>query len=222
MKSRISRLFNQLRARLRQCFKEGFWFPGFRSAIAYSNSHFFFGYKFKRWLAQGEEDAPPGASEFYQFILIVIAVAWVLTVNSPLHPILYRAGFRILGGGIAGYFILEMFIFSLDWIFSARLPLESYRRSLATMLLSLIEVALFFFIFLSLANCHELQRSPIVDSYENVIAFISLQLPKVSDTALCCFTAHFQRLVGAVILVIITASLIGEVIREQKENGEKS
>jgi hypothetical protein len=233
MNSRLSRLFNRLRDSiqqckskglrdcLRQCFKEGFWFPGFQRRLYSFHSWFSLSYRFKRWLAEGEEDAPPGASEFYQVILFVIAVVWVLTVNSPLHPILYRPFFRIVGGAAAGYFILEMFIFSLDWIFSAPLRLESHKRSLATMLLSLIEVALFFFVFLSLANCHELQHSLIVDSYENVIAFISLQLPPVRDTALCCFTAHFQRLVGAVILAIVIASLVGAVVREEKKEDKK-
>ena len=51
---------------------------------------------------------------------------------------------RTIAGLLPAYLILELFVFSLVWIFVEKNPLESYRRSLGTYLFALIEFGLLF------------------------------------------------------------------------------
>ena len=208
----LHRLRNWLRPRL----ADGCWYPAFRKSVGRINARFSLRHKFKRWLAAGEVEAPKGASELYQLVLLVVATGWVILLTHPLLPVLAAPLMQIAGAGIATYFIIELFVFSLDWIFVAELPLESYRRSLATFLVSLAEIAFLFFILLSLGNCIEQASHPLLVAYTNLAAMAGLRLVSVADTTVCIVAAHFQRLLAAILMLIIVASLVGAVIRPEK------
>jgi hypothetical protein len=209
-------MFERVRGWLRPRLAQGFWYPSFRTLVGRIHSNCSLGHRFKRWLAAGEEEAPQGASELYQAIILLTALLWAALLRNPPYPVFAQPVLRDAGIVIAAYFILELFVFSVDWIFVAEKPLESYRRSLATFLVSLVEVAVLFFISFSLAGCYRNSIQPLLGSYQSLVGMASLQLVPVNETALCTVGAHFERLLAAVLMLIIVASLVGAVVREQK------
>jgi len=212
---------NKLRSKFRSCFKEGFWFYRFQNIIGYLNRKCSIGNRFKWWLAE-EDEAPPGAAEFYQAVITSIGLIWFLLLPSIPYQIYNNTLYRILGSVISGYFILELFMFSLDWIFVAKPPLESHRRSLGTYILSLIQITLFYSIFFSHANCIEPYQSSMGLVIENIKSFVSLQLIQVPDCGLCQAASNFRLLNGVTLMAIIFASLVGVIVRPQKEPEKNS
>lgn len=138
-------------------------------------------------------------------------------INRPLSPGLSHWVVRTIAGLLPTYFILELFVFSLVWIFVEKKPLESYRRSLGTYLFALFELGLLFSVVFSLASCPEPFTSPLnlaLDSFE-AIAF--LEVASVTPGYKCMAIGQIQRVLGALIVLIIVASLVGKVFREEED-----
>ena len=210
------RMRNRLRSRLRSWFKDGFWFDRVQAIIDFLNRNFSLGNRFKWWLAE-EDEAPPGAAEFYQSLVTTLGLIWFFLLPNIQPQALSSNLYRVVGGVVSGYFIFELFIFSLDWIFVAKPPLESHRRSLGTYLLSLIQITLYFSIFFSHAICIESYRPSLSLIFDNIKSFISLQSVQVNDSGICLAVSQFRLINGATLMAIIVASLIGVVVRAEKK-----
>ncbi|MHA1938850.1 MAG: hypothetical protein ACW97O_11630 [Candidatus Thorarchaeota archaeon] len=206
----------KLRSRFRSWFQEGFWFFRFQKFIGHLNRKCSIGNRFKWWLAE-EGEAPPGAAEFYQAAITLIGLIWFMYLPSIPSQVYNHNLYKFFGGVISGYFILELFVFSLDWIFVAKPPLESHRRSLGTYILSLIQITLFFSIFFSHTNCIEPYQPSFGLIIENIKSFISLQSMEVPDSGLCQVASNFRLLTGVTFMAIIFASLVGVIVRPEKE-----
>lgn len=214
-------LLKSLQERFRKYFQEeGFWFPAFQACVKYVNSHFSVCNRLNRRFANGE-NAPLGVGELYQVLLIIIGVVWLILIDRPLHPIFQTQIFRLFGSIIAAYIIFELFVFSLDWIFVAEDPLESYRRSLATFLFSIIQVSLFFVILFILSACYGSSFDIWESAYTNTFGIISIRLVPLKNEGICSVYSEFQRIIGATLMVIIVASLVGAVIRKERKSDEE-
>ena len=208
-------MLERLRARLRASLEKGFWFPLFCWIIDTVYNRLSLGRFFNVWLANGGE-APRGASELYQFALVIVGLAWVWLVDSPIHPALTSWPLQFVGILVALYWITELFVFSLHWAFVAKGPLVAARRSLAAFMLNLIEIALFFAIVFALADCRDSDMAGWLTVYDSITSVFNLQLVTVRDTLGCHIAAHYEIIVAGILLVIIIASLVGAVVRLDK------
>lgn len=199
-------------ARIRRKLADGFWYPPFQDALEWAYDNLSIGHRFVRIFSlYGYE--PLGASELWQFIVVLCGAIWLTLVHRPLHHVLSAPPLQWIGIIVAAALMADLLLFSLHWTFVANKPLESVRRSLATSLLSLIEVAIYFSIFLSLSDCLSVPRPASGIFYDQMAAILKVRLPSVSPSCFCQTVAHFELIVGGSILVIIVASLVGEVVR---------
>lgn len=201
-----------MRPRLRML-EQGFWFPRLTRLLS-AIYRYLPGTIFNRWL-----NDVAGASELYQFIMLLIAVVWLSFVQMPLHPVFATAPFAMIGIFLAVIRPSEILLFSLHWVFVANDPLFSVRRSLACFFLNLLEIAFFFAIMSQLASCSLIPSSPWSVVYGNLAAIFKLELvPRPPGASWCSFLAHYQVIVAGVILPITIASLVGGVLRSEKKD----
>jgi len=205
-----------IRSKLQQILVKGFWFPIFQSFIELLIKRLSLCYKFKRWISDGE-DAPRGAAEIYQLAFTLIALVWLIFIPDMLNLFRCIRFIRFVSFVFSYYFIIEIMVFSLDWIFVADKPLKSYQRSLATFLLNIVQVAFLFSILFVLYDCHPLETTTIESIGENLNALFTIQLISVCDSSACIILSKLQRLVGGILMVIIVASLVGAVVREEEK-----
>lgn len=208
-------MLDQLRQKLRRALAKGFWFPAVQCSITFVHERFSLNVRFNRWLASNSK-SPPGASELYQFLIVVFVVAWVSLLDNPLHPAFTTLIARLVGVVVALYFITELLIFALHWTFVATGELHAVRRSLAGFLVNLFEVALLFSVALSLAGCQSHRGWTGV--YENVRSVFKLELSTTARGPSCQVLGHYEVVVAATLLVIVIASLVGAVARSEKND----
>ena len=211
----LTKIRNWLRTKL----SAGFWFPLLQAAIGFLYTRFSVGYRFKRWLADSG-DPPRGASELYQAVLLAVAITWLALIDTAPHPLLRDAGFRICGAAVVLYVVTELFLFSLHWTFVDTGKLHAVRRSLAGFLLNLVEIAFYFSIAFSLLACPGPSTTQWGLLYDNVRAVFTLQLPIDAPAPRCRTLAHYEVIVAATLLVIVIASLVGEVVRKEKDHSQ--
>jgi len=207
----LTRIRDWLRTRL----IEGFWFPRFQALIRFLHTKLSLGYHFKRWLADGGE-APRGASELYQSVLLGLGLLWISLMDISPLPLLRTTGVRFLGLAVAMYPVTELLLFALQWTFVDIGRLHAVRRSLAGFLLNLFEIALYFSIAFSLMGCLTQSTTKWVLIYDNLRSVFTLQLMTDAKRLCCSALAHYQVIVAATLLVIVIASLIGAVVRKEK------
>ena len=212
---RVLRL--RLRNFLREFLEKGFWFHRFQSAIKVVHESTSIGFKFKRWVAAGDVHTPPGAPELYQIILLFIAIAWVAAIRTPANSLFASIGARIFGIIIAGYFIFELLLFLLDWVFVEGIPIEDYRRSLATLIVASVEVAFLFSVLFALTGCQDFSRAPIVKAYHNWQSLVKLDAVDVTGSLGCAILAQTQWMLGALLVGVIIASLLGPIVRPERK-----
>jgi len=206
---------------LRTKLSAGLWFPWLQAAIRFLYTKFCLSYRFKTWLADGR-DPPPGASELFLAVVLALGVIWFSIIDAALHPLLRAAGFRVLGVGIVLYVVTDLFLFSLHWTFVDTGRLHAIRRSLAGFLLNLIEIALYFSIAFSLLACPAPSTKHWTLLYDNLRAVFTLQLAiDAKEAPTCYLLAHYEVIVAATLLIIVIASLVGEVVRKEKDQSER-
>lgn len=176
-----------------------------------------FGYRSKRWVAAGDLHTPAGTPELYQAILLGATFTWVAAIRSSADSVFSSLMFRIVGSFIAGYFIVELFFFLLDWIFVDRLEIENFRRSLATLIVSSVEAALLFTVLLSLGGCLQYSYTPLGSAYNNWQYLLKLEVVPVTDSQWCEILAQSQWLLGMLLVGVIIASLLGPIVRPERE-----
>jgi len=202
-----------VRERAADKLKPGFWFPAFQRLINLLYTRLSIGYRFKTWLTFGDE-APRGAAELYQILVILLGALLLALVSSPSPPPDWLGPTATI---VATYLIADLLVFSLHWTFVADRKLKSYRRSLATFLLNLVvELPLLFTLLFSASRCLVSATLPWQALYSTLSAVLSLQLPTLKPEPLCTAFAHYQVLLATIVLGIIVASIVGAVIRDEK------
>ena len=206
--------------RFRDYLKLGIWFRVFR-LIGIARRRTSPGHRIIRWIG-GASDPPPGAAEVYQLALVVIGLIWIALLGLIQNPVLAEPLPRHLGAGLLLILIADLFLFCLDWIFAEKKKLDSTRRSLATFLVALVEIAAFSTIVLVLLGCASDGSSAGDLLHRHLIAIIRFDVPPTQSTASCMVVAHGSFLVGLTVLGIVIASLVGGIARGEERRSRRN
>jgi hypothetical protein len=162
----------------------------------------------------GTKSSPRWVSELYQLVSVASAVALLfLAPNNPrwaLFPIAVYCIWRLL----------EIFVFALHWVFVARDPVESFRRSLFAFLVNVLEVALFTSILMVIAQCTDrgVTRGQLL--YSNLKSIFSFSVPPDFGTgAVCWLLPRAEVTIGWVLLLIALAVVISGITRGEHDRG---
>jgi hypothetical protein len=200
---------HDLRSSLQQRLKKGFWFPWLTRTLQ-AIYECLPGTKISKYLGN-----VPGASELYLIIGLGIGAVWLSVVRRPLVPVL--ASPIVAAIGILFLFLraTELFFFSLHWVFAARGDLESVRRSRASFFMNLAEIAILLSIMSFLAGCAH--SSPWLEFVDNLSAIFTLTpVDHPTGVSFCGFQAYYQLVLAGLVLTITVASLVGGVLRNEK------
>ena len=143
-------------------------------------------------------------------------MVWLLLIEQP-NAMLSLAWVRYVGVAIIAYRILEIFLFVLNWVFAQEGDLlHGVRRSLAGFILNIFEVALCTSIVLILTDCVVVPDSQWGVVYKNLTASFGLSLVPTVDSTCCRVIAHFQLTTAGILLTAAVASLVGGILRKEK------
>jgi hypothetical protein len=129
---------------------------------------------------------------------------------------------RIVGAWFAVYLMIDIFVFTVKWIFVDIVPLEDVRRSLFFFFINIFEIALFSSIALILFRCTS--KSPWCAVYESLRSIFKIELFEISDhcTHVSKFVIHFQLIVGVLLILIVIAGLAGSIRKGKDGKGDKT
>jgi hypothetical protein len=213
----VTGLLQSVRDFLRSSLRDGFWFHRFVHLINIIHSRFSIVNRFDYWLSLGGRDYVRGGTELIQCVIVVLGVVWLGVVQLPLHPFLFSPLARLLGFVASLYVIAELFVFMLHWVFAANAPLHSKRRSLALFIANIPQLAVFFAIMFVLAGC----RSDAIAWYDLLVehlgALVKLDAIPFQRWSHCWWFAHFELLMGTMVLTIVIASLVGAIVRDERQ-----
>lgn len=210
----LLRLWKWLRNRL----ADGFWFHRVSRGIRWLHDHTSLGNLFKGWIRGPYAHTLPGAPEAYQAFVFLTAGTWVFFIRTPPNDAFTTGVAHCVGYTFAGYLLYELFVFLLDWLITEGMPLENYRRALATLFVSSAEVALLFSALFELQGCSTLELQPLRSAYGNWIRLLRLEHVGEETTGWCGFFAHAQWWMGLLLVGVIIASLLGPVVRPERRN----
>jgi hypothetical protein len=186
-------------------FRDGFWYPTFRDTVGFARQQL----SLLRQVELRYEAGHRGLPEVYQFVVAVVGVVWL--VAAPLGPPeLSSSTFRWIGAVILFYFVLEVFVFSIDWVFVSP-HIADERRSLATFIFSFVEVTILFSTIQVLTRCFA-AANPWDVFTANLSGMFKLDLVSLASRPSCVLLSRFQIVLSAVLEVIVIAGLVGSVI----------
>lgn len=203
-------------------YKGGFWFPILKDIIKFIYEKFSICFYFQLFIAKHRtiEKSPPWVAECYSLTVFILALVWssLIYVDFSLFK---TTIFRNLGAGVAIYFILEIFFFSLKWTFVDRDPIHSTRRALAGFILNIFEVAIYSTIALILLDCTDKTKSQYDIIYDNLSDSFNLTLYLTDNIRCCKVVAHIELITVTILITIAIAALVGGVLRKEvkKSNG---
>jgi hypothetical protein len=194
---------------------KGFYFPCMIKAISLLEkaSLNYWAKKHVREKIAQREKTPPWVSESFQCLFLVfgffafIFSEWIY-IEYLSYPIIV----------IFSYRIFEIFVFILVWIFATEkeVPLHSYRRSIASFLLNIVEVAIYFSIIAiwsgGLKNSTKLNIF-----YKHMVGILTLSLP---DTE-CTILSLGELFVSAFIILVVLGALVGALVRKEVGDEKK-
>jgi hypothetical protein len=137
-------------------------------------------------------------------------------------PFMASCSATVVGAGFAVYLMLEIFVFTVKWIFVDIAPLEDVKRSLFFFFINIFEIALFSSIALILFGCTS--KSPWCAVYESFRSIFKIELFKISDhcTHAGKFVIHFQLIVGVLLIIVVIAGLAGSIREGKDKKGNKT
>lgn len=199
------------------------WFSSsFQPTIKFINK-FFPGF----WLyslckrRKNKEQPPSGLSEFYVLARLISGILWLSLINTLPMPFMSNYCARVVGVCFAVYFMTDIFVFTIKWIFVDVEPVEDVRRSLFFFFINIFEITLFSSIALILFRCTS--KSPWYAFYESFRSIFKIELFRISDHCAHVgkFVIHFQLIVGVLLLLVVIAGLAGSIRKERDEKVRK-
>jgi hypothetical protein len=166
---------------------------------------------------------PPGyLSEYYVLARLILGTSWVLLINALPIPFMSSCSARIVGAWFAVYLMIDIFVFTVKWIFIDIAPLEDVKRSLFFFFINIFEIALFSSIALILFGCTS--KSPWCAVYESFRSIFKIELFEISDhcTHAGKFVIHFQLIVGVLLILVVIAGLAGPIREVKDKKGNKT
>lgn len=152
----------------------------------------------------GGKNVPEWFSEVYVLL-------WVISITT-LFLIFKSKGIPRWCLVFPGYKILETLIFFVHWILLATTPLYSYKRSLVCIFFNLVEIAVYSAIAFVLFGCFSF-RDALYNSGISILTFSAINLGSASWQ--CKSVMVFELLVADFLILIIVASLVGQLKRRE-------
>jgi hypothetical protein len=140
-------------------------------------------------------------------------VLWIAVIRWSV-PGLATTPIRVIGAFVAIYFIVEILIFSVHWVFVETARLHSVARSLAAFIVNLLEIGLLSSIALVLLDCAPSSTSQWTIVYQHLATTFGLQLMPTVSRAVCGAVTHLELITAGTVLTIAVASLVGGVLRD--------
>ena len=162
------------------------------------------------------EKTPEWVSEIYQLLSFVIAIALLIAARFAPQPVGYIVGF------VALYRPLEIFLFSLSWVFIDSGPVHSYKRSLAGFIVNLAEVVIFYsaaYIGFACISGKEPISTALYSSVRILVTIGPVATAEPPESILCGALIITQIIISYFLIVISVSSVVG-ALRERGEAGK--
>jgi hypothetical protein len=206
----------------RSLLTDGWFFSLFQPSIEFI-SKFFPGF----WLnflykCRKKKEPPCGLSDLYVLVCLILGALWLSLINIPPMPFMSSCSARVVGAWFAVYLMIDIFVFTVKWIFVDNAPVEDVRRSLFFFFINIFEIALFSSIALILFGCTS--KSPWCAVYESFRSIFKIELFEISDhcTHVGKFVIHFQLIAGVLLILVVIAGLAGSIRKGKDEKGAKT
>jgi hypothetical protein len=171
------------------------------------------------WFSRPPDGSPAAVSEVIQAFCIVSGIVWLACIRNPVHPAFSSELMRCVGIFVVAYhIIIDVLVFSLDWIFVATGPLENYRRSLAGFLLNLVEIAIFSAIAMLLAGCSPVNSSLWTLVGQQFTDVLQFAVSSGGEGRTCTAIPVVRNVTGGFLLLIVVASLVGGLLRQDRSH----
>lgn len=165
-------------------------------------------WKKRHWLDKGEK-VPEWFSECY--VLGSFGLALILLVVLLILRGVSWYWFVVPIGWIA-YKLFEIILFFVHWIFLATTPLYSYKRSLIGIFFNLLEITIYFTIAFVYFGCFDFGDA----LYNSGINILTVSITNTDcASALCKSLMILELLVADFLVLIILASLVGQLRRKE-------
>ena len=173
-------------------------------------------YKFRK-----KKEPCRGLSEYYVLTRLLLGVFWLSLINIPPMPFMSSYSAGIIGACFAIYLMMDIFVFTVGWIFVDTVPVEDVRRSLFFFFINIFELALFSSIALILFGCSS--KSPWWVVYESFRSIFKIELFEIPDycTDYGKFVIHFQLIIGVLLILVVIAGLAGSIRKGKDEKGSR-
>jgi hypothetical protein len=145
--------------------------------------------------------------------VVVVAVIWLFLIDHG-PPSLSAEAIRVLAALVPAYFILELFLFCLHWIFVSE-RIASSRRSLALFCFNLFELAFLFSIIHILVGCAN-EPSVRKTVYANLSSVFGLSLVSTPSAMSCSLISHTELVVSVTLVMVVIAGLVGTIVPPDK------
>ena len=185
----------------------------FAPCVAWSASHLSLNSRWKKLIRgrlsiSGCEKSPHWVSELYLCASFVIGVVFLLIVQFVPPWLAYVVA------GIALYRTFEIALFAADWIFTAKDPLHSYKRSLAGFMVNIAEVVVFFAV--TYMGFGFLQGRPSISTalYSSLRTTVTIGPISTIEPPYCWFAGAvimYQIAVSYFMVVVVMAAVVGSL-----------
>ena len=166
--------------------------------------------------ALNRDISPRWVAELYQLLSVLLGI--VLLIIGPQEP----SWLRLLVVVYCFWGLAEIVVVAMRWIFVARDPVESLRRSLAAFILTVFEVALLSSVLIFLLGCKPPELSTAQLLYNHVVSIFTLSVPSITGSApACSFVAHTQVVIGWLLLLIVLTVVAGGITRDERDKGPR-
>ena len=200
--------------------RTGFWFPRFRYVICFL--HKFLSLRQRQWVNRiltKYVKYEPSRSGNYQIFWLFVGVIWIFLIELPILTEWYWV---YPGICIALYRPMDIFLFTLDWLFVKEKPVENFRRSLAMFLLNMLEIGLYFSIVYILNNSSKSIVSVWSVVVRSVEAVFGLKyMADLNETYLNSMFSTIQIVISWFLYVVILANVVGSISRGEKKDDKK-
>ena len=194
---------------------EGFYFPAFLTLLRGLEK-----LSLNFWVKTGirklgvtdktGEKAPRWVSELYQSVFVVVGVLFL----ALLYPGMNNAGkWSIVA--ILLYRLLEILVFTLNWVFVHDVRVHQYRRSIAGFMLNVFELALYASVIGSVAGCFASSAGKYSLVYGHIKGVVAFSPPDVEPCPFCEALSGLELLVSVLLVLVVIGALVGTVLREE-------
>lgn len=157
---------------------------------------------------------PRWAPEVFQLAFLALGLG-VLAMPLGSIPGSLSVALRI----VVGIRLVDIFVFCLHWVFIARDPVLSHRRSLASFGVNVFEVPVLYTVMSLLAGCSPPSQVSWSVLYANLGDLLSLSLPTTQGGTLrCAIGAHGALVLEGVLLLLVLTVVVGMISREERDS----